>query len=70
MKWRPVHKRTGLEYPVITDQERKANWSRPPYSRNFRFEPIEETPKPTEAKPAKETQPAAQAANGPDQPNG
>ena len=56
MKWRPIHKRTGDEYKPITDQERKANWSRPPYSTNFRFEPIEDTPKPEGVRPAKESE--------------
>lgn len=56
MRYIPVHKRTGQRYPAITEQERAQKWSRPPYSRNFDFEPVaDEKPtakEPTEAKKA------------------
>jgi hypothetical protein len=56
MKFRPIHKRTGREYPVITETERQKNWSRPPYSTNFIFQAIEEAPKPEAVKPAQPKQ--------------
>ncbi len=61
MKYIPIHKKTEVRYPAITEQQRQNEWGRPPYSTHFYFEPVSEpdapAPKPasepTEAKKAK-----------------
>lgn len=70
MKWQPIHKRTGQAYPVITDQERKANWSRGLYATHFRFEEVEEAQKPEGIKPATKKETPPETGNETDLSNG
>lgn len=59
MKYIPIHKKTEVRYPAITEHERQNEWGRPPYSTHFYFEPVPDAPatkpasEPTEAKKAK-----------------
>lgn len=56
-EYRPIHKRTGQEYQLISQKELESGeWSREPYRSHFRFDPVEiasATP-PKEAKKAHE----------------
>ena len=59
MKYIPIHKKTEVRYPAITEQQRQDEWGHPPYSTHFYFEPVPDAPapkpasEPTEAKKAK-----------------